>query len=73
MMRDVSQATVSRTEFRVHFENAVELRHQRPVAGVNSVCTPLEAALDSPRQRFVAIDRDDKQNGVLSFIGRTLS
>ena len=70
MMRDLFQATVGRTEFLVHFENAVELRHQRPIGGVNCAGAPVETGLDVPRQRFVAIDRDDEQNGALSFMGR---
>jgi hypothetical protein len=48
----------------------VELRHQRPIGGVNCAGAPVETGLDVPRQRFVAIDRDDDQNGALSFMGR---
>lgn len=70
MMRDLFQTTVGRTEFLVRFENAVELRHQHPISGVNCVGAPVDTGLDVPRQRFVAIDRDDEQNGALSFMGR---
>lgn len=49
MMRNFSQTTVSRTEFLVHFENAVELRHERPIGGVNCPCAPVEEALDGLR------------------------
>ena len=70
MTRDLFQATVGRTEFRVHFENAVELRHQRPTGGVNCAGAPVETGLDVPRQRFVAVDRDDEQNGALGFMRR---
>jgi len=49
MMRDLSQASVGRTEFLVHFENAVELRHERAGGGVNCACAPVEAALDGLR------------------------
>ena len=72
MMRDLFQATVGRTEFLVHFENAVELRHQRPIGGVNCAGAPVETGLDVPRQRFVAIDRDDEQGGMFGFTGRRL-
>jgi len=70
MMRDLSQASVGRTEFLVHFENAVELRHERPVGGANSACAPVEAALDGSRQRFIPIDGDDEQGGMVGFTGR---
>jgi len=33
MRRFVSSNVGTETEFLVHFENAVELRHQRPVGG----------------------------------------
>src|SRR5206468_69473 len=70
MLRDLFQATVGRIEFLVHFENAVELRHECAACGVNCACPAMETGLDVPRQRFVAIDRDDEQNGALSFMGR---
>src|SRR5882762_4315802 len=70
MMRDLFQATVGRTEFLVHFENAVELRRECAAGGVNCACAAMETGLDVPRQRFVAIDRDDEQSGALSFMGR---
>ena len=70
MMRDLFQATVGRTEFLVHFENAVELRHQSTIDGMNCAGAPVETGLDVPRQRFVAVDRDDEQNGALSFMRR---
>ena len=70
MMRDLFQATVGRTEFLVHFENAVELRHECAAGGVNCARAPVEPGLDVPRQGFVAIDRNDEQSGALSFMGR---
>ena len=67
MMRDLSQATVGRTQLLVHFENAVEQRHECSVGGVNPACAPVEKGLEEPRQRFVAMDGDDEQSGALSF------
>src|SRR5260221_13020989 len=69
MMRNFSQTTVSLTEFFVLFENAVDLRHERPIGCVNSACTPVESGLDWMRQRFVAIDGDDEQDGTLRLTG----
>jgi len=70
MLRDLFQATVGRTEFIVHFENAMELRQQCPIGGMNCAGAFVETGLDVPRQHFVAVDRDDEQNGALSFMGR---
>jgi len=69
-MRDFSQANVSRTEFLVHFENAVELRHERPVGGPNCASAPVEETLDGARERFIPIDGDDEQGGMFGFTGR---
>ncbi len=70
MLRDLFQATVGPTEFLVHFENAMELRQQCPIGGMNCAGAFVETGLDVPRQHFVAIDRDDEQNGAPSFMGR---
>src|SRR5262245_19873579 len=72
MMRDLPQAGVGGTEFLVHFENAVKLRHQRPVRRMNSAGAPVDATLHRPGQRVVAIDGDDEHRGALGLTGRRL-
>jgi len=49
MMRDLFQATIGRTEFLVHFKNAVELRHECAAGGVNCAGAPVETGRDVPR------------------------
>ena len=71
-MRDLSQAAVRRTEFLVHFWNAMELRHERAGGGANSPRTPVEAVPHLRGQRFVAFDGDHDQGGMFGFTGRRL-
>jgi len=71
-MRDLSQAAVRRTEFPVHFWNAMELRHERAGGGANSPRTPVKTVSHWPGQRFVALDGDDEQGGMFGFTGRRL-